>query len=119
MQHVFDAVYPSHVDPFSQVTESVWTFSKPFSRFLGFFPMGGRSTAIKLSDGTVWAIASTPLSAETKEVVDNLGPVRYGTCANQCSRVPLTRFVSVSYLLAADLDHHFFLSTSLVFDARR
>jgi len=73
-----------------EVTENVWTFSSPFARLYDLFPMGGRSTAIKLSDGTVWAIASTPLTAETKETVDNLG--------------------TVSYLLAADADHHFFLS---------
>ncbi|KAF7790006.1 hypothetical protein EIP86_000954 [Pleurotus ostreatoroseus] len=37
--------------------------------------MGGRSTVIKLSTGGVWAVASTPLSPETKERVDALGPV--------------------------------------------
>jgi len=73
-----------------EVTPNVWTFSRPFSRFYGLFPMGGRSTAVKLRDGGVWVIASTPLSKETKEAVDALGPV--------------------SYLLAADLDHHLFLS---------
>lgn len=51
--------------------------------------MGGRSTAIKLSSGDVWVIASTPLSDETKAAVDKLGTVKY--------------------ILAADADHHFFL----------
>jgi len=73
-----------------EIAPEVWTFSRPFARFYGLFPMGGRSTAIKLSDGGVWVIASTPLSEETKAAVDKLGPV--------------------SYLLAADLDHHFFLT---------
>lgn len=41
------------------------------------FPMGGRSTAIKLSTGGVWVVASTPLSKETKERVDALGIVQY------------------------------------------
>jgi hypothetical protein len=39
--------------------------------------MGGRSTVIKLSNGGIWVIASTPLSKETKEAVDRLGSVRY------------------------------------------
>lgn len=73
-----------------EITPELWTFSRPFSRFYGLFPMGGRSTAIKLSDGGVWVIASTPLSKETKEVIDKLGPVRY--------------------IVAADIDHHFFLT---------
>jgi hypothetical protein len=60
----------------TKIAPEVWTFSRPFARFYGLFPMGGRSTAIKLSDGRVWVIASTPLSEETKAAVDKLGPVR-------------------------------------------
>jgi len=52
--------------------------------------MGGRSTAIKLSSGDVWVVASTPLSNETKTAVDKLGPVKY--------------------IVAADADHHMFLT---------
>ena len=52
--------------------------------------MGGRSTAIKLSSGDVWVIASTPFNNETKVAVEKLGTVKY--------------------ILAADADHHFFLS---------
>jgi len=52
--------------------------------------MGGRSTAIKLSSGDVWVVASTPYSNETKEAVEKLGPVKY--------------------ILAADADHHYFLT---------
>jgi len=74
----------------TQITSDIVTFSKPFSRFLGWFPMGGRSTAIKLSSGDVWVIASTPFSDETKAAVEKLGTVKY--------------------ILAADSDHHFFLS---------
>jgi len=59
-----------------EVTKDVWTFSRPFNRF-NLFPVGGRSTAIKLSDGNVWVLASTPLSPETKEALDGLGPVKY------------------------------------------
>lgn len=55
--------------------------------------MGGRSTAIKLSSGDVWVVASTPLSNETKEAVQKLGTVKY--------------------IVAADADHHIFLSGCL------
>jgi hypothetical protein len=58
-----------------EVAKGVWTFSKPFSRF-GVIPFGGRSTAIKLRDGGVWVLASTPLEAETKAKIDDLGPVK-------------------------------------------
>ncbi|KAI0313890.1 hypothetical protein OF83DRAFT_1165416 [Amylostereum chailletii] len=48
----------------------------PFTR-LGFFRIGGRSTAIKMADGGVWVLASTPLDEETKKTIDNLGPVKW------------------------------------------
>jgi len=64
-----------------EVTKDVWIFSKPFHRF-GIIPFGGRSTAIKLSDGNVWVLASTPLSPETKETLDELGPVKYIVAAD-------------------------------------
>ncbi|KAJ8519425.1 hypothetical protein ONZ45_g3637 [Pleurotus djamor] len=59
-----------------EVVKGVWTFSCPFAR-LGVIPFGGRSTAIKLSDGGLWVIASTPLNEETKAKLDELGPVKY------------------------------------------
>ena len=78
----------------TQVTQDVWTFSRcvlsyelgvdpdsgpgscsPFSRF-GLFPIGGRSTAIKLKTGGVWVLASTPLDDETRSKLQELGPVR-------------------------------------------
>ncbi|KAJ7598658.1 hypothetical protein C8J56DRAFT_814825 [Mycena floridula] len=71
-----------------QVTENVWTFSRPFPRF-GFLPWGGRSTAIKLDAG-VWVLASTPLTQETKSTIDKLGPVKW--------------------IVAADILHHMFLA---------
>jgi len=58
------------------VAKDVWIFSKPFARF-GFIPVGGRSTAIKLPDGGVWVLASTPLNDETKKKINELGPVKY------------------------------------------
>lgn len=41
-----------------------------------FFPTGGRSTAIKLGSGDVWVLASTPLTSETKQAIDAMGPVK-------------------------------------------
>ncbi|KAL0955753.1 hypothetical protein HGRIS_001968 [Hohenbuehelia grisea] len=72
-----------------EVTTDIWTFSRPFARF-GFLPWGGRSTAIKLSTGDVWVLASTPLTKDTKETIDKLGPVKW--------------------IMAADAVHHLFLS---------
>ncbi|KAJ7636969.1 hypothetical protein FB45DRAFT_907913 [Roridomyces roridus] len=71
-----------------EVATNVWTFSRPFARF-GIIPIGGRSTAIKLSGGGVWILASTPLNPETKAKIDELGPVQY--------------------IVGADAVHHLFL----------
>jgi hypothetical protein len=49
--------------------------NRPFAR-LGIFPMGGRSTAIKLREGGVWVLASTPLTQETRNKIDELGEVK-------------------------------------------
>ena len=62
---------------FDQFTDA--TECSPFTRFFGAFPMGGRSTAIKLTNGDVWVVASTPLSLETKETVDKMGKVEWVT----------------------------------------
>lgn len=48
----------------------------PFTR-MGFMAIGGRSTAIKLSNGGVWVLASTTLDEPTRKVIDELGPVQY------------------------------------------
>ena len=50
-------------------------YRSPFT-LLGFFPLGGRSTAIKLSEGGVWLLASTPCSEETKAKLNELGEVK-------------------------------------------
>ncbi|CAE6499674.1 unnamed protein product [Rhizoctonia solani] len=59
-----------------EVTHNVWTFSKPFARF-GIFPVGGRSTAVRLQSGDVWVLASTSLNDETKAKLKEIGPVKY------------------------------------------
>jgi len=74
-----------------KVTEGIWTFSKPFARF-GFFPIGGRSTAIKLRSGDVWVLASTPLTPETKETIDAMGPVKYIMAADDVHHLYIDDF---------------------------
>ena len=44
----------------------------PFYRF-NVFPVGGRSTVIKLSNGDLWVAASTPLDTDTKSKLEDLG----------------------------------------------
>ena len=48
---------------------------RPYT-LLGLFPVGGRSTAIKLASGGVWILASTPLTDETKQKLAELGDVK-------------------------------------------
>ncbi|GLB39061.1 hypothetical protein LshimejAT787_0602230 [Lyophyllum shimeji] len=71
-----------------EVANGVWTFSRPFARY-GVVPVGGRSTAIKMKNGGVWVLASTPLEPETKAKLDELGGVKY--------------------IVGADAVHHLFL----------
>lgn len=73
-------------------------YHRPFSRF-GLVPIGGRSTAVKLSDGGVWVLASTPLTEETKKTLDNLGPVKYVTHVTRLSLVVRLMFGCVGISL--------------------
>ncbi|EMD34752.1 hypothetical protein CERSUDRAFT_116952 [Gelatoporia subvermispora B] len=74
-----------------EVTKDVWTFSCPFARF-GFIPFGGRSTAIKMQNGDVWVLASTPLTAETKQKLDEIGPVKWIVGADSVHYLYLDEF---------------------------
>ncbi|KZV88570.1 hypothetical protein EXIGLDRAFT_678851 [Exidia glandulosa HHB12029] len=58
-----------------EVAPGVTIFSVPFKR--GILPLGGRSTAVQLSDGGLWVLASHALDASTRAKLDSLGPVRY------------------------------------------
>ncbi|PWZ00661.1 hypothetical protein BCV70DRAFT_199928 [Testicularia cyperi] len=71
-----------------EVTPEITTFDYPFSRF-GLLPIGGRSIAIKMRDGKLWVVPSTPLDGPTKTKIDALG--------------------QVAYLVAPDNVHHLFL----------
>ncbi|KAK0482378.1 hypothetical protein IW261DRAFT_1467486 [Armillaria novae-zelandiae] len=55
-------------------------------------PFGGRSTAIKLQNGGVWVLASTPLDDETKSKLNELGPVQYIIGADAVHHLFLTEF---------------------------
>jgi len=59
-----------------EVATNVWIFSAPYSRS-GLVPIGGRSTAIKLSNGGVWVMASTALNEPTFAKLAELGDVQY------------------------------------------
>ncbi|KAF7323746.1 hypothetical protein MKEN_00595600 [Mycena kentingensis (nom. inval.)] len=74
-----------------EVTTDVWTFSQPFYVF-SYLPIGGRSTAIKLANGDVWVLASTPLSPETKDALDKLGRVAYLVAVNMYHNMYLPEF---------------------------
>lgn len=50
--------------------------SQPFKR-APFIPFGGRSTAIRLQDGSVWLLASTKADEETLAKIREIGPVKY------------------------------------------
>ena len=59
-----------------EVTPEITTFDYPFSRF-GILPIGGRSIAIKMRDGRLWVVPSTPLDEPTKAKIDAMGEVAY------------------------------------------
>ncbi|KAM5531372.1 hypothetical protein V8D89_014965 [Ganoderma adspersum] len=72
-----------------ELSKDVWIFSCPFS-VMNIFPVGGRSTAIKLLNGDVWVLASTPLNESTKAKLREMGPVKW--------------------IIGADMFHHMFLA---------
>ncbi|KAJ7322897.1 hypothetical protein DFH08DRAFT_888212 [Mycena albidolilacea] len=76
-----------------EVTPEITTFSKPFLRF-GILPFGGRSTAVRLSTGDVWVLASTPLTPDTKAAIDKLGPVKWIMGADAVHTMYLGQFKS-------------------------
>ncbi|KAF7291852.1 hypothetical protein MIND_01210400 [Mycena indigotica] len=77
-----------------EISPVITIFSKPFSRF-GLLPFGGRSTAVKLSTGDVWVLASTPLTEDTKATIDKLGPVKWIIGADAVHHLYLGQFKTV------------------------
>ena len=77
--------------PLQRVTPNLTRRRRPFKRY-GLLPLGGRSVVIKLSDGTVWVLASTPPDDTTRKEIDSLG--------------------TVAYIISPNSNHHFFLGKS-------
>ncbi|KZV87793.1 hypothetical protein EXIGLDRAFT_741299 [Exidia glandulosa HHB12029] len=73
-----------------EVAPGVTIFSVPFKR--GFLPLGGRSTAVKLSDGGVWLLASHALDASTRAALDALGPVHYVVSCDNAHSLFLSQY---------------------------
>jgi hypothetical protein len=61
---------------FRQVTDSIWTFSRPFLR-VNLFKIGGRATAVRLSNGDIFLISPTQPDETTKATLDKIGKVKY------------------------------------------
>ncbi len=59
-----------------QVTDSIWTFSRPFLRS-NLFKIGGRATAVRLSNGEVFLVSPTQPDDTTKATLDKIGRVKY------------------------------------------
>lgn len=59
-----------------QVTNSIWTFSRPFLR-VNLFKIGGRATAVRLSNGDVFLVSPTQPDDTTKATLDKIGKVKY------------------------------------------
>ncbi|KAH8084860.1 hypothetical protein BXZ70DRAFT_957275 [Cristinia sonorae] len=74
-----------------EVAKDVWIFSTPFKRF-NTIPFGGRSTAIKMKNGDVWVLASTPLNDVTKSKLAELGPVKWIVGADAVHYMFLSEF---------------------------
>lgn len=74
-----------------QVTDSIWTFSKPFLR-ANLFKIGGRATAVRFPNGDVFLVSPVEPDDSTKETLDKIGKVKYlvapdyEVCAPVCSR---------------------------------
>ncbi|KAG9034828.1 hypothetical protein FRB95_012521 [Tulasnella sp. JGI-2019a] len=83
-----------------EVKAGIWTFSTPFMRN-GVVPFGGRSTACKLKDGSVFLVASTKADDETLTKIREIGPVKN---ADHCG--VSSSGVSVRYIIAPDFEHY-------------
>jgi hypothetical protein len=59
-----------------QVTDSIWTFSRPFLR-VNLFKIGGRATAVRLANGDVFLVSPTQPDENTKATLDKIGKVKY------------------------------------------
>jgi hypothetical protein len=82
--------HPSSVSVIRAVTPNITTVSAPFKRF-GLINVGGRSTIVRLTNGSLAVFSPTALTPEVRETVENLGN-------------------NVKYITAPDIEHHIFVS---------
>ncbi|KAK4046668.1 hypothetical protein OIO90_006480 [Microbotryomycetes sp. JL221] len=75
-----------------KLSDKITIFSAPFARF-GLIPIGGRSTAIKLDDGSLWIVASTALTPSTLSTLQEMS----------------TGGPGVRHLIAIDREHNMFV----------
>jgi hypothetical protein len=68
-----DKPMPTHV---REVTQGIWTFSRPFLR-VNLFKIGGRATAVRLSNGDVFLVSPVQPDDTTKATLDKIGKVKY------------------------------------------
>ena len=82
---------------FRQVSDSVWTFSRPFLRS-GLFKFGGRATAVRFTNGDIFLVSPTEPDDTTKATLDKLGNVKYIVAPDDevylgCALVTVASFV--------------------------
>ena len=70
-----------------QVADSIWTFSRPFLRS-GLFKIGGRATAVRLSNGDVFLISPVKPDDAVKATLDQIGKVKYIVAPDYEVRMP-------------------------------
>ena len=64
---------PTHI---RQVTDTIWTFSRPFLR-VNLFKIGGRATAVRFSNGDIFLVSPVQPDENTKATLDSIGKVKY------------------------------------------
>jgi hypothetical protein len=91
-----DKPMPTHV---REVTTGIWTFSRPFLR-VNLFKIGGRATAVRLSNGDVFLVSPVQPDDTTKATLDKIGKVKYLVAPD---------FEVLVTLYLANMQHHMFL----------
>lgn len=104
-----------HFPGMQYFTKSQWSIislvlfkCRPFNLF-NKLPVGGRSTAIKLNDGSVWVVASTPLTDSTKSKLQELGEVKCVWLLAMQIRSSRSNPFGGRYIVAANAFHNLYL----------
>jgi len=85
-----------------QVTDSIWTFSRPFLR-VNLFKFGGRATAVRLSNGDVFLLSPVEPDDSTKATLDKIGKVKYLVAPDVEVEVVHTCFLCVASSLSQSI----------------